>query len=396
MIEEYYNNLKILRSLENIFSRKNNFLNKKNIEKDVDDLKKTIKDSPKKDGSPKKELKGDYKNIDGLNSSQQKVVDEFIENNSDSDDIKKLTEEIRDKASGDWRPSNEFISFYKDVSKGGSESIDIYDVSSLFLGVDRDYLEKAKVAASPVSWLFSNIFIEFFPEAYYTTLERTFSTIKKSIPKETSVMFYKKFVENMGGEKELAKSVLKIGTKDEYSGTIEYEGESVTLSSGEANRSRINISQALLSALLSITWGVSDSEKERLMEGYIQFPLERYRISSKYGNRVNPNNKSKRQDHKGLDLAANMYSEIRPIMHGKVIKTGDSKGGGLYIKVEHNNGYTSSYMHCSIIKKNEGDIVGIDDVIALVGKTGNATGPHLHLEVKKDGEYIDPLEILRE
>ena len=82
-------------------------------------------------------------------------------------------------------------------------------------------------------------------------------------------------------------------------------------------------------------------------------------------------------------------------MRGKVLNTEIQKGG-LYIVVGHSDGYVSSYMHCSIIKKKAGDEVGIDDVIALVGSTGNATGPHLHLEVKKDGEYIDPLEILRE
>ena len=220
----------------------------------------------------------------------------------DDASLKELTKKIRDKAPSDWRPSDEFVSFYKDVSKKGIESADIYDISSMFLGVDRDYLEKAKIAYNPVSWLFSNTFKEIFPDTYYETLNKTFSAIKKSISKETYILFYKKFVENMGGEKELAKSILKIGTKDDYSGTIEYEGGSINLSSGEANRARIKMSGALLSALLSITWGVSDSEKERLLAGHIQFPIEKYRISSRYGKRKNPNNRSKDQDHKGLDL----------------------------------------------------------------------------------------------
>lgn len=65
---------------------------------------------------------------------------------------------------------------------------------------------------------------------------------------------------------------------------------------------------------------------------------------------------------------------------------------GMYVVIDHGNGYQSLYAHCSAIYVSVGQMVNQGDVIASVGSTGWSTGPHLHFEIRKDGTRVDPLE----
>lgn len=65
---------------------------------------------------------------------------------------------------------------------------------------------------------------------------------------------------------------------------------------------------------------------------------------------------------------------------------------GMYVVIDHGNGYQSLYAHCSAIYVTVGQMVNKGDVIASVGSTGWSTGPHLHFEIRKDGSRVDPLE----
>ncbi len=65
---------------------------------------------------------------------------------------------------------------------------------------------------------------------------------------------------------------------------------------------------------------------------------------------------------------------------------------GMYVVIDHGNGYQSLYAHCSAIYVTVGQIVNQGDVIAAVGSTGWSTGPHLHFEIRKDGSRVDPLD----
>ncbi len=64
---------------------------------------------------------------------------------------------------------------------------------------------------------------------------------------------------------------------------------------------------------------------------------------------------------------------------------------GMYVVIDHGNGYQSLYAHCSAIYVTVGQMVNKGDVIASVGSTGWSTGPHLHFEIRKDGSRVDPL-----
>lgn len=78
---------------------------------------------------------------------------------------------------------------------------------------------------------------------------------------------------------------------------------------------------------------------------------------------------------------------------GTVREIGESDYGN-YLIVDHDDGFSTLYAHCSSISAAVGDEVKCGEEIARVGQTGNATGPHLHLEIWKDGAALDPSDYL--
>ena len=96
--------------------------------------------------------------------------------------------------------------------------------------------------------------------------------------------------------------------------------------------------------------------------------------------------------HNGIDIGADANTEIYAAESGVVTFAGTASGYGNYVVISHNNGYETAYAHCNSISVAEGDTVEKGQVIAYVGSTGNSTGPHLHFEVKENGEFSDPLD----
>lgn len=101
--------------------------------------------------------------------------------------------------------------------------------------------------------------------------------------------------------------------------------------------------------------------------------------------------------HPGIDIATGLGMPIHPIAPGVVVSTGFNFFGlGLNVVVEHAQGYKSLYAHMGKIYVKEGQIVSEDDYLGTVGMTGQTSGPHTHLELTKNGEYIDPQTVLPE
>jgi len=104
-----------------------------------------------------------------------------------------------------------------------------------------------------------------------------------------------------------------------------------------------------------------------------------------------------REFHSGIDIAGGSVMG-KPIVaaDGGTVKLANynpnnSSGYGMYIIIDHGGGFTTLYAHCSAIKVNVGDKVTKGQEIALVGQTGDATGPHLHFEVRINGVAVNPL-----
>lgn len=110
-------------------------------------------------------------------------------------------------------------------------------------------------------------------------------------------------------------------------------------------------------------------------------------ITSRFGSRES----IRSHNHKGLDIAAAYGSSIKAAADGTVISAGWNDGGyGNLVIIDHGNGITTYYGHCSKVYVSAGQKVSAGDIIAAVGSTGNSTGNHLHFEVRVDDVQVDP------
>ncbi|MCQ2553053.1 MAG: peptidoglycan DD-metalloendopeptidase family protein [Clostridia bacterium] len=119
------------------------------------------------------------------------------------------------------------------------------------------------------------------------------------------------------------------------------------------------------------------------------------RVTSPFGNRRHPVLK-KYKLHTGIDIGAGMGTDILAANSGKVIKAAYNAGGyGYYVMIDHGGGIVTLYAHSSKLLVSAGDIVVRGQTIAKVGSTGMSTGPHLHFEVRVNGQYVNPLDYVK-
>ena len=98
--------------------------------------------------------------------------------------------------------------------------------------------------------------------------------------------------------------------------------------------------------------------------------------------------------HPGVDLIQPMGSEIKSTAIGRVVHAGPMGGYGNCVEIDHGNGVATRYGHMSEVLVSEGQTVKAGDAIGRLGSTGRSTGPHLHYEVRVDGEAVDPERFL--
>jgi len=135
------------------------------------------------------------------------------------------------------------------------------------------------------------------------------------------------------------------------------------------------------------------------------WPVETRTVSSAWGPRMRSKTvkvKAHRRrvryqgSHKGVDLTAPTGTTVFAVLDGKVIASGKQKGYGNYVILDHGNGVTTLYGHHKRNFVTAGEIVHRGQKIAEVGRTGNATGPHLHFELRLDGAAQNPLPMLND
>lgn len=114
-------------------------------------------------------------------------------------------------------------------------------------------------------------------------------------------------------------------------------------------------------------------------------------ITSRFGNRTPTEIVT--ANHKGLDIAGNMGDNIVSAMDGTVVQYSEEGDYGKHLRIQSGEVLTL-YAHCSELLVQEGRTVKQGDVIAKVGATGRATGPHLHFEIRRDDRFINPELIL--
>jgi murein DD-endopeptidase MepM/ murein hydrolase activator NlpD len=118
-------------------------------------------------------------------------------------------------------------------------------------------------------------------------------------------------------------------------------------------------------------------------------------ISSYFGKRTDPFT-GKAANHTGIDFAGKKGAEIVAVADGVVSWSADRYGYGIMVEVNHGGGYATRYAHNSENLVSVGDEVRKGQVVALMGKTGRATGPNLHFEVLHNGNRVNPVKFIRE
>lgn len=138
---------------------------------------------------------------------------------------------------------------------------------------------------------------------------------------------------------------------------------------------------------------LSQNGDETFVGGQFLWPLSGYHsITSKFGMRTHPVTGIYKL-HTGVDISGSGVNG-KPILaanSGRVIKAGYNTGYGNYVVIDHGGGYSTLYGHASRLNVSKGQTVSRGAVIAYVGSTGYSTGPHLHFEIIKNGEYTNPL-----
>ncbi|CAN5340231.1 hypothetical protein BH23GEM4_BH23GEM4_10110 [soil metagenome] len=99
--------------------------------------------------------------------------------------------------------------------------------------------------------------------------------------------------------------------------------------------------------------------------------------------------------HPGLDIAVATGTPVRAVGPGTVVEAGEDSVYGRYLRIDHGDGYTSLYGHASLVLVRRGDRVRRAQEVAVSGNTGLSTAPHLHLEIRRGGEPLDPRSVLQ-
>lgn len=118
-------------------------------------------------------------------------------------------------------------------------------------------------------------------------------------------------------------------------------------------------------------------------------PVLKGTITSNYGWRKHPV-KGKVRHHNGLDIAAKLGTPVLAPASGTVIFSGMKRGYGNVVEIDHGNGYVSLLAHHSKLLVKTGDVVDTHTIIARAGRTGVATGVHVHVEIRHNGSLLNP------
>ena len=117
-------------------------------------------------------------------------------------------------------------------------------------------------------------------------------------------------------------------------------------------------------------------------------------VSGKITSRYGESSSLRRSTHTGLDIACATGTNIKVVSSGTVTFAASSGSYGNLVKVDHGNGIETWYGHCSKIYAKVGQKVEAGDIISAVGSTGNSTGPHLHFEIRINGNTVNPQQYI--
>lgn len=224
---------------------------------------------------------------------------------------------------------------------------------------------------------------------YDTNLIDEVKAVKESLENE------KVKLENSKIESETKRNELKELKSDKESKVSKLSAEQKSIQSqiDEYDREMEKIAAAERAAAQQSSSGSYSSSGSSASPGRLLWPVPSTRyVSSPYGYRIHPIYGTSRF-HSGIDIATSSGNDIVAAESGTVILAsyGYNGGYGNYIIIDHGNGLTTRYAHCSSLYVSVGTKVSRGQRIAAIGSTGASTGPHCHFEVRINGNTQNPM-----
>ncbi len=133
-----------------------------------------------------------------------------------------------------------------------------------------------------------------------------------------------------------------------------------------------------------------DYKAKNLRRAFLKSPVKFSRISSRYNLKRRIAYYGRVKPHKGTDYAAPVGTPIMATANGRVTESRYAKGNGNYVKIRHNNKYSTQYLHMKRRNVRVGQYVNQGDIIGWVGMTGYTSGPHVCYRFWKNGRQVDP------
>ncbi len=250
-----------------------------------------------------------------------------------------------------------------------------------------------------------NIDIQVSPEYELKLVEKTQETNEQEIEmnmQQNVKITYKYY------EIALENNILdSVNTKEEAEQLVnivkEQKGEDINLNivekyttvQDEVNTNNIEIAKENINT--NIEKAITEKkEKERInaMPSINGIKLAYQPISGTITSRYGVSSRLRVSTHTGLDIAATKGTPIKVVADGTVTCASMQGSYGNLVKVDHGNNVETWYAHTNAMFVKVGQEVKAGDVIAAVGTTGNSTGPHLHLEIRIDGQHVNPQNYL--
>jgi murein DD-endopeptidase MepM/ murein hydrolase activator NlpD len=162
---------------------------------------------------------------------------------------------------------------------------------------------------------------------------------------------------------------------------------------GAANLSAVDEQLARIEQQITSVANAAAQQSLELMRLPTRLPIAGAELTSTFGNRIDPFAHT-RAFHAGLDFAAPVGTPIASAAGGIVAFAGFKRDFGWVVEIDHGNGLSTRYAHASALLVQAGQVVVPGERIAMVGSTGRSTGPHLHFEVLRAGDHVDPRRYL--
>ena len=162
---------------------------------------------------------------------------------------------------------------------------------------------------------------------------------------------------------------------------------------GAADLGALDAQLARIERQIATVASVAAQHSLELMRLPTRLPIAGAELTSSFGNRVDPFAHT-HAFHAGIDFAARRGTPIASAAGGIVAFAGFRRDYGWVVEIDHGNGLSTRYAHASELLVHAGEVVAPGDRIAMVGSTGRSTGPHLHFEVLRAGDQVDPRRYL--